>query len=102
MKLVNKHSQTNNIPAILFNRISSSTSPSVGQCNSVLIQHRFVIKNLQMSRNNVAIGEQKEKEAKANLIPKVTVNTDYKYFTNLPYQLMPLSTFNPTAPEGTV
>jgi autotransporter translocation and assembly factor TamB len=57
-------------------------------------------KNLQMSRNNIAIGEQKEKEAKANLIPKVTVNTDYKYFTNLPYQLMPLSTFNPTAPEG--
>ena len=57
-------------------------------------------KNLQMSRNNIAIGEQREKEAKANLIPKVTANADYKYFTNLPYQLMPLSTFNPTAPEG--
>ncbi len=57
-------------------------------------------RNLQMGRNNIAIGEQKEKEAKANLIPKVTVNADYKYFTNLPYQLMPLSTFNPTAPEG--
>jgi len=57
-------------------------------------------KNLQMGRNNIAIGEQKAKEAKANLIPKVTVNADYKYFTNLPYQLMPLSTFNPTAPEG--
>ncbi len=57
-------------------------------------------KNLQMSKNNIAIGEQKEKEAKANLIPKVTANADYKYFTNLPYQLMPLSTFNPLAPEG--
>jgi OMF family outer membrane factor len=58
-------------------------------------------RNLQMSRNNIAIGEQKEKEAKANLIPKVTINADYKYFTNLPYQLMPLSTFNPAALEGT-
>lgn len=57
-------------------------------------------KNLQMSRNNISIGEQKVREAKANLIPKVTANADYKYFTNLPYQLMPLSTFNPTAPEG--
>lgn len=57
-------------------------------------------KNLQMSRNNISIGEQKEKEAKANLIPKVTANADYRYFTNLPYQLMPLSAFNPTAPEG--
>jgi outer membrane protein TolC len=37
-------------------------------------------KNLQMSRNNMAIGEQREKEAKANLIPKVTANADYKYF----------------------
>lgn len=57
-------------------------------------------KSLQMSRNSIAIGEQKAKEAKANLVPKVTANADYKYFTNLPYQLMPLSTFSPTAPEG--
>ena len=57
-------------------------------------------KNLQMNRNNNAVAELKEKEAKANLIPKVTANADYKYFTNLPYQLMPLSTFNPMAPEG--
>lgn len=57
-------------------------------------------KNLQMGWNNIEISEQKEKEAKANLIPKVTVMTEYKYFTNLPYQLMPLSTFIPTAPAG--
>ncbi|CAN5283157.1 TolC family protein [soil metagenome] len=57
-------------------------------------------KNLQMGKNNIAIAEQKQKEAKANLIPKVTVNADYKYFTDLPYQFLPLSTFNPAAPEG--
>ena len=48
----------------------------------------------------MAIGVQKEKEATANLFPKVNVVGDYKYFTDLPYQLMPMSTFNPTAPEG--
>jgi OMF family outer membrane factor len=53
-----------------------------------------------MNQNNMAIGEQREKEAKANLIPKVTANADYKYFTNLPYQLLPLSALNPVAPEG--
>jgi outer membrane protein TolC len=57
-------------------------------------------KSLQISRNNIAIGEQKQKEATANLFPKVNVVGDYKYFTDLPYQLMPLSTFNPIAPEG--
>jgi outer membrane protein TolC len=56
-------------------------------------------KNLQMSRNNIAIGEQKEKEAKANLMPKVTANADYRYYFNLPYQLMPLSAFGGPAGE---
>lgn len=56
-------------------------------------------KNLQMTRNNIAIGEQKEKEAKANLIPKVTVNADYRYYFNLPFQLMPLSAFGGPAGE---
>jgi len=57
-------------------------------------------KKLQVNRNDIAIGEQREKEAKANLLPKVTANADYKYFTNLPYQLLPLNALNPTAPEG--
>lgn len=70
---------------------------SLEQCiDTALIRN----KNLQVSRNAISIGEQKEKEARANLIPRVTANADYKYFTNLPYQLMPLSTFNPAAPEG--
>lgn len=55
-------------------------------------------KNLQISRNNIQIGEQKHKEATANLIPKITANADYKYFTNLPYQLMPASVFG--GPDG--
>ena len=57
-------------------------------------------KMLLMSKTTVAIGEQRHKEAVAGLIPKLTVNGDYKYYIDLPYQLMPLSTFNPTAPAG--
>lgn len=57
-------------------------------------------KNLQINRNNINISEQKQKEAKANLIPKVTANADYKYFMELPTQLMPMNALNPQAPEG--
>lgn len=70
---------------------------SLEQCIDTAQIHN---KSLQIGRNNMAIGEQKQKEATANLFPKVNVVGDYKYFTDLPYQLMPMSTFNPTAPEG--
>jgi len=98
MKLVNTHSH---YFFLLFTIIGFQPAQaqvwSLQQCIDTAQLHN---KNLQIGRNNVAIGEQKEKEVKANLIPKVTANADYKYFTNLPYQLMPLSTFNSAAPEG--
>ena len=98
MKLVNIHKQTLLLLFILIGfQAAQAQVWSLQQCIDTAQVHN---KNLQMSRNNISIGEQKEKEAKANLIPKLTANADYKYFTNLPYQLMPLSTFNPTAPEG--
>lgn len=55
-------------------------------------------KNLQISRNNIILGVEKQKEVKANLIPKVSLNADYKYFWDLPYQIMPQSAFG--GPEG--
>lgn len=55
-------------------------------------------KNLQMSRNNIEIGAERQQEAKSNLLPKINLNADYKYFMNLPYQLMPQSSFG--GPEG--
>ena len=98
MKLVNIHSSYFILLLIAIGFQSAQAQVwSLQQCiDTAQLQNR----NLQMGRNNIAIGEQKTKEAKANLIPKVTANADYKYFTNLPYQFMPLSTFNPTAPEG--
>ena len=98
MRLVNIHIQLLFLLFFLIGfQVVHAQVWSLQQCIDTSQVHN---KNLQMSRNNIYIGEQKGKEAKANLIPKVTANADYKYFTNLPYQLMPLSTFNPAAPEG--
>lgn len=55
-------------------------------------------KNLLIARNNMEIGQQKVQEAKANLIPKLAINGDYRYYINLPYQFMPQSAFG--GPEG--
>lgn len=55
-------------------------------------------KKLQMDRNAVAISRQRQLEAKSHLIPKVVIGADYKYYFDLPYQLMPMTTFNPAAP----
>ena len=55
-------------------------------------------KTLQISRNNMEISGERQKEAKANLMPKVSLNADYKYFVDLPYQFMPQSAFG--GPEG--
>ena len=98
MKLVNIHTQIFLLLFFLIGpRIAHAQVWTIQQCIDTAQVHN---KNLQMSRNNMAIGEQREKEAKANLIPKVTVNADYKYFANLPYQLLPLNALNPAAPEG--
>ena len=67
------------------------------QCiDSALVKN----KSIQLSKNNNAISEERWLETKASLLPKLSLNAEYKYFTDLPTQLMPLSTFNPSAPEG--
>lgn len=55
-------------------------------------------KNLQMGRNNMELGAEREQEAKASLLPKVNLNADYKYYIEQPYQLMPQSAFG--GPDG--
>ena len=65
------------------------------QClDSALVQNN----SLRVSKNQMAIGQQKIKEAKGNLLPRVTANADYKYYTDLPYQLLPAAVFG--GPEG--
>lgn len=96
MKLVNIHKQTF-LFLLLFIGLPSVQAQvwTLKQCMDTAQTYN---KNLQISRNNGKISEQKHKEAQANLIPKLNVNAEYKYFTNLPYQLMPLSVFG--GPDG--
>ena len=98
MKLVSIHTPI--LILLLFLIRFESTQAQVWSLQQCIDTAQVYNKNLAMGRNNISIAKEKEKEAKANLIPKITANADYKYFSNLPYQLLPLSTFNPTAPEG--
>jgi OMF family outer membrane factor len=80
-----------------WNSLQAQDVWTLKQCIDSALSHN---KSLQINRNLIRISEQKEKEAKANLIPKVTANADYKYFMELPTQLMPMNALNPQAPEG--
>lgn len=99
LKLVNIHKLKwfMILTGIMFPFSGQAQSWSLQQCIDTAMVYN---KNIQISRNNMDIGTQKKKEAMSQLAPKINVTGDYKYFTDLPYQLMPLSTFNPTAAEG--
>ncbi|MGY6743514.1 MAG: TolC family protein [Cecembia sp.] len=55
-------------------------------------------KNIQLTKNQSEIALLKNQEAKAQLLPKLFLQGDYRYFTELPFQLMPQSAFG--GPEG--
>ncbi|MCG9879258.1 MAG: TolC family protein [Bacteroidia bacterium] len=97
MKLANIHKHIVVIFLLIGLQSAHAQNWSLQQC---LDTARVYNKNLQMSKNNLDIGEQKKKEAQSNLLPKIAANSDYKYFTNLPYQLLPLNALNPAAPVG--
>jgi OMF family outer membrane factor len=89
-KLVNTHKLLVVLLQFIgWNTVQAQEVWTIKQCIDTAQVHN---KNLQINRNNISISEQREKEAKANLIPKVTDNADYKYFMELPTQLMPMKT----------
>mgnify|MGYP001378372223 FL=1 len=53
---------------------------------------------IAIAENTHELSALKHKEVKSNLLPKLSINGEYKYFIELPYQLMPLSVFG--GPEG--
>lgn len=83
------------LSGIFLSLNSNAQTWTLQQCIDTAQVHN---KNLQMSRNNMNLATEKHSEAKANLIPKISLNADYKYFAELPYQLMPQSAFG--GPEG--
>lgn len=101
MKLVNIHKLSLSIILALgLNQTQANAQAQVWTLQQCIDTAQVQNKTLQINRNLIALSEQKNKEAKANLIPRITANADYKYFTNLPYQLLPLTAFNPEAPSG--
>jgi len=48
---------------------------------------------VKIAGNNRLAAEVKHKEVVAGLIPKLTASGEYKYFIDLPYQLMPAQIF---------
>lgn len=97
MKLVNIHKLLLMLAMAFGIKTVQAQSWSLEKC---IDSAKVYNKNLQINRNNIELSEQKQKEAKAHLNPKITANADYRYFINLPYQLLPLSALNPSAPQG--
>jgi len=91
MKLVSIYKHSLLLVLLVFGSLSLNAQQwSLEQCIDTAQVHN---KNLQMSRNSMLILEQKEKEAKANLLPKIALNADYRYYTDQPTQLLPQSVF---------
>jgi outer membrane protein TolC len=76
--------------------ILSAQTLSLEQCIDTALQYNRTIK---LSQQDVFLANEKNKETKGNLFPKLNAMTDYRYYTDLPYQLMPAAAFG--GPEGT-
>lgn len=83
------------LTAGLFSTRVYSQTWTLGQCVDTALTHN---KKIMISRNNAQMSEQKFREVQGGLMPKVSANADYRYYTDLPYQLMPKSAFG--GPEG--
>ncbi len=80
-----------------WNTLQAQEVWTLKQCLDTAQVHN---KSLQIDRNAIAISEERHKEARANLIPKLSASGEYKYFFELPTQLMPMNALNPQVPEG--
>jgi len=92
-KLVNAHKPTKLLLPIIIMVVSLTAQAQTWSLQQCIDTAQVYNKNLQISKNNIAIADEKQKEAKANLIPKISLNADYKYFWDSPYQVMPQSAF---------
>ncbi len=96
--LVNTHKLKFLLPLAITALLAVPLQAQVWTLQQCIDTAQVYNKTLQISRNDVEAGAEREKEAKANLIPKVMINADYKYFFDQPTQLMPQSAFG--GPEG--
>lgn len=50
-------------------------------------------RNIKLAQQDVNIATEKNREMKGSLLPKLNGLADYRYYTDLPYQLMPAGAF---------
>jgi OMF family outer membrane factor len=79
----------------LYPRSSWAQVWTLEKCIETALLHN---KSLKISQNREMISQEKSKVVSSNLLPKISAVGEYKYFTDLPYQLMPMSVFG--GPEG--
>lgn len=94
-KLVNIHKLA--LGLLVLALASFAETLSLEQCLNHALKHN---KQLQIQQNNVQITQQKKSEVRGKFLPNISINADYKYFLDLPHQLMPMNALNPMAPEG--
>jgi outer membrane protein TolC len=81
---------------LMVNITAQAQTVTLEQCiDTALLYNR----NIQLSRQDVNLSMEKSKEIKGNLLPKINGMADYRYYTDLPYQLMPAAAFG--GPAGT-
>jgi OMF family outer membrane factor len=81
---------------LTFTFTASAQKLSLEQCIDTALQYN---RNVILSQLDIDIASAKSKEIRGNLLPKLNGVADYRYYTNLPYQLMPAEAFG--GPEGT-
>ena len=75
---------------LLMNIVAHAQSLTLEQCiDTALLYNR----NIRLAQHDVNISTEKNKEIKGNLLPKLNGIADYRYYTDLPYQLMPAAAF---------
>jgi len=79
---------------LITNVVVQAQTLSLEQCIDTALQYNRTIK---LSQQDVFQANEKNKETKGNLFPKLNGMTDYRYYTDLPYQLMPAEAFGGSA-----
>jgi OMF family outer membrane factor len=87
-------------PLVLFLLLAPAIVPAqtltLNQCvDTALLYNR----NIKIAQQDALIAGEKNLEAKSTLLPKLTGFADYRYYTDLPYQIMPQEAFG--GPAGT-
>jgi hypothetical protein len=81
---------------LIASGIAQVQTLTLAQCIDTALQFN---RNIKLSQHDVNIAAEKLKEVKGNLIPKLNGIVDYRYYTDLPYQLIPAAAFG--GPAGT-